>query len=210
MSYHFSKFSRQLALLFSALAIFLTPHHGLAHDVVNDGTEQLIIDDSGDRIVIEINNTPLQIALDSIQEKSGIAFKVPDDFKNRVLSISVSETDWLQAAKSVLRDYDIVAMGEPASTQIWLIGEKIKSPSKKMVRSPARKDPLIPRFKLLTRFPPGMALPRILFENPEVQAFLMENDIQSPENWKDFRKARLVREKAKLYLEQLLAKNTGN
>jgi len=179
---------------------------GLAHDLpVN-------LEGSGNRVALEFKDTSLQMALEEVQQKSGIAFKVPDEFKNRSITISVSESNWMDAVKSVLKDYDIVTMGGPelSSTQVWLVGEKEGHQKVLKTHSPARKNALIPRFKLLTRFPPGMTLPRVLFENPKIQAFLQENDIHSREDWKDFRKARLVREKAKQHLEQLLSQNTLN
>lgn len=201
-------FTHILKLLVLTLLILttFTPRPGLAHDLpVN-------LEGSGNRVALEFKNTSLQTALKEVQKKSGVAFKVPDEFKNRSITISVSESNWMDAVKSVLKDYDIVTMGGPelSSTQVWLVGEKEGHQKALKTHTPIRKNPLIPRFKLLTRFPPGMALPRVLFENPKIQAFLQENDIHSREGWKDFRKARLVREKAKQHLEQLLSQNILN
>ncbi|MZH02843.1 MAG: hypothetical protein F3745_05460 [Nitrospinae bacterium] len=203
-------FTHMLKLLVQTpliLTTLFTAHPGLAHDLpVNFGG-------SGNRLALEFKNTSLETALEEVQQKSGIAFKVPDEFKNRPITISVSGANWIEAVKSMLRDYDIVELGGPelSTTQIWLVGEKAGvSTLGKTFHSSQRKNTVIPRFKLLTRFPPGMTLPSVLFENPKIQAFLKENDIHSREEWKDFRKARVVREKAKEHLEQLLLRNQNH
>lgn len=206
MSFDLGLSSTRTLFFILLLDFTFVPGYGLAHD----HDLQMTPEESGDRIALEFKNTYLQIALDEIHQKSGIAFKVPEEFKNRTVNISVSESNWIEAVKSVLRDYDIVELGGPelSTTQIWLVGAKQGGHSEKASHSP--KNTVIPRFKFLARFPPGMSLPPMLFEDPKIQAFLQENGIHSREGWKDFRRARQVREKARQHLEQLLSQNTLN
>ncbi|MFQ5449946.1 MAG: hypothetical protein ACE5E9_04920 [Nitrospinaceae bacterium] len=77
--------------------------------------------------------------------------------------------------------------------------------SQKIARAAPEADLSIFKIKRLLQIQPGTVLPRDLFEDPDLKPFFDSGGIRSPEDWKEFNKARKARVAARGELRKKLS-----
>lgn len=182
------------------------------------------------KINIMINNEPLVDVLQKIAEETNISFRVPSYLFSKRITASIQASNWEEGVNELLKDMNRLSVWDKNShlTQVAILSERNSSnvqnqrpssmglskanlqhqaPFSHTVASSQHLDqPSESNLKKLLHIHPGGTLPGELFNDPDVNQFLKSNGIQSPKDWKEFHKARIVHKAVRKQLRQILAK----
>lgn len=187
--------------------------------------------DTVHNINLIVNDEPLVDVLQRIAEETNISFRVPSDLFSKKISASIHTSNWENGVNLLLKDMNRLSVWDKNShlTQVSILSERSSSNfqneqtasrgfSKTNSKSQASLDPTVAssqnldqpsesNLKKLLHIQPGGTLPGELFNDPNVNQFLNSNGIQSPKDWKEFHKARIVHKAVRKQLRQILVKN---
>jgi hypothetical protein len=190
--------------------------------------------DTGKKINLLINNEPLSDVLQHIAEKTNISFRITADLHSTRIIANIHASNWEEGLNELLKDMNRLSVWDKNSrlTHVIILGgknltsnptssgasrqtsftsvpqaNKVRQTSIALPGDSAQNSeiPSESNLKKLLRIQPGNSLPENLFNNPEVNQFLKDNGIQSPNDWKEFHIARNVRKSVRRELRQILA-----
>jgi hypothetical protein len=186
--------------------------------------------DAVHKINIMINNEPLVDVLQRIAEETNISFRVPSDLFSKRISASIHVSNWDEGVNELLKNMSRLSVWDKNShlTQVSILSERSssniqneKASSRGLPKANSKNrasfgsteaslqhldQPSESNLKKLLHIHPGGTLPGELFNDPDVNQFLKSNGIQSPKDWKEFHKARIVHKAVRKQLRQILAK----
>lgn len=187
--------------------------------------------DASLKVNLMINNEPLLDVLQRIAEETNISFRVPSDLFSKRISANIHVSNWGEGVNELLKDMNRLSVWDKNSnlTQVIILGRKSstnapgretssisaskanfqhRAPTALTVASAQlREKPSESNLRKLLHLQPGTPLPEELFNTPDVNQFLKANGIQSPNDWKEFHKARVVHKSIRRELRQILVKN---
>jgi type II secretory pathway component GspD/PulD (secretin) len=176
---------------------------------IADTPYSVYIDENDQGITIRVDDATLGEVLQSIEGKTGIQFHVSPSVLNDRIAINLNAPDWQTVMKKLLEPYGRMELWNPRLelTEIHVLSraDDSVSPQPQKQRKASASSPKLSRRQLLqlARGKSTAPLPPKLFDDPEIRAFLNQNDIHSLEEMKDTQKARSVRIKARRIMSQM-------
>lgn len=182
---------------------------------------------STSQILLEIPKGNLCETLSDLNEKSGIEFKCPDRLQDHVLLPRVlKESNWVSLIRVLLEDYNVIEIWNQKGemTQVYLVGNKewsapiiqttqstgvVKTRSVKDNKTVAEsiedgtpgsnlsKSQLFVLLQTSTYRP----MPSHLFNSAEFQEVLSFAQIETPQDWLDLKKSKIVKEQVQKLLK---------
>jgi len=179
---------------------------------------------STSQISLEIQESRLCEALNDLSQKSGIKFNCPDRLRDHILFPRVlEESNWVALIRVLLEDYNIIEIWNKKGkmTQVYLLGDRelntTSSPGTRVKKARNRNDNKSVTESIKQEGVPGSGLtkgqlfvllqtstyrpmPSHMFKSPDFREVLSFAGIESPQDWLDLKKSKLVKQQVQKLL----------
>jgi hypothetical protein len=167
-------------------------------------------------ISIDSHGQPLGKVLQRTSQESGIQFQVPDKFKEIQLNKKVQASNWRDAVRKLLDNFNLVELyGERGKLRkVFLLG--VQDPEQNLISASTSLQPLKKRpmrvteislskaqLRELAKGPFRSPLPDHLYYDPQIKKFLKLHNIAGTGDFKNTQKAMRVRVEARRQLKLL-------
>ena len=168
-------------------------------------------------IIISVENSFLADVLQQVANETNIQFNIGSKLISHRITVNIQGPDWNSAINTLLKDFSKVTVWNEKSEgmkEILLLGKNNWAPQEEFesgsydnrtLREENRSPGIsVSQLKRLVKIPLGNSLPPGLFADQEIRRYLKLKGIQSPEEWKQPKKARTALHLAKRELTRLL------
>ncbi len=202
------------ALLFLNVMCFATPPKANAKGSSNSGLQ------------LDLSESNLCETLGYLSQESGIEFQCPDRLGNRVLFPRViEESNWVSLTRILLEDYNTIEIWNKNGemTKVYIVGDKdrntttTKSAGFKSTPNKKSKESVVEnliagddipgsnltesQLFVLLQTSTYRPMPSNIFNSPEFRDVLRFSKIESPQDWLDLKKSRVVKQQVQRLLK---------
>lgn len=176
------------------------------------------VESSDSGIILTVENSFLADVLQQVANNTNIQFNVGSRLTLHRISVKIQGPNWNSVVETLLKDFSRVTVWNKKSNsmkEVLLLGKNNWAPPLEEFETTSFKNQTtgrknrsqglsISKLKRLVRIPQGHSIPDNLFADLEIRRYLELKGVQSPEEWKQPKKVRIVRHMAKRELTRLL------
>jgi len=181
------------------------------------GGSSINIKASDGGIILNVENSYLADVLQQVADETNIQFNIGSQLTSHRITVYIQGPNWNSVIETLLKDFSRVTVWNEKSEgmkEVLLLGKNNWNPEEEFetgsydnrtLREVNRNPEIsVSQLKRLVSVPLGDSLPPSLFADQQIRSYLKLKGIQSPEEWKQPKKARTALHMAKKELTRRL------